>query len=107
MATNEGRPNWLSEIIKEKREAIDRVVPLLERKSECEGIVAAIKAHPEGGKISGHRNLADVIWGALGVANYVERDAKRNPSKKDVAPEVRASWFIFDELAVPRPNPKS
>jgi hypothetical protein len=106
MAHDEGPSNWLSKIIEEKRATIDRLIPFIERKAERDAIVAAIKDHPNGQPLARNPHLSDVVWAALGVANDREREAKRNPNDATASPAIQASWFIFEELELPIPEPE-
>lgn len=103
MAVGEAPSNWLSKVFKQKRESIERILPFFERKAERDAIVAAIQGHPKGAELANKPNLADVVWAAIGVANQAERDQKRNPVMR-ASPDIKASWFVFDELGVPLPD---
>ncbi len=107
MAHNEAPSNWLSKIIKEKRETIKKPLPFREQRAEQKAIVDAIKADPKGKELANKSELDNVVFAALGVANHLERDPQRGPDGKPLmtaSPAIQASWFIFDELGLPRPD---
>jgi hypothetical protein len=95
MTFTDSRPNWLSEIIEANWHASDRPVPLLERISQRDAILAAISAHPEGQAVAALPNLAEVVWGALGAAYHWQRDAEQNPQLLLSSPAIHASLVIF------------
>jgi hypothetical protein len=96
MTCSETRPNWLSEIIEEKRHVSERPIPLLERKAERDAIVMAFRAHPEGQRLAATPRLDDLVWEALGVAHNQEREARENPHVLMTSPAIQASWFILE-----------
>src|SRR5437868_5858778 len=107
MTRTEAPSNWLSKIIKEKRETIKKLIPFREQRAEQVAIVEAIKAHPKGTELAKKSELNDVVWAALGLANHLERHPERDPDGKPImtaSPAIQASWFIFDELGLPRPD---
>jgi hypothetical protein len=95
MSFIESRPNWLSEIIERHRRTSDRPTPLIERIAQRDAIVAAIQAHSEGQTLAAMPDLADVVWGALGAAYHLERDAQLNPEMMISSPAIHASLVIF------------
>jgi hypothetical protein len=100
----EAPPNWLSKIIERVRADITKYIPFFERRQERDAIVAAIKDHPKGQPLAEHKNLPDVVWAALGVANYVERHIKADPQLRTASPAIQASCFIFHELGLEIPT---
>jgi hypothetical protein len=104
MANNvgEGAPNWLSGLIGEKRRAIDRWLPRLERRAEAKAIVEAIRQHPDGKALANHPELESIMWEALGVANAIDEEIRKNPVLR-VSGNVAASLYIFKETGVPVP----
>jgi hypothetical protein len=100
----EAPPNWLSKIIERVRADITKYIPFFERRQERDAIVAAIKEHPKGQPLAVNKNLSDVVWAALGVANYVERHIKADPKLGTVSPDIQASCFIFQELGLKIPD---
>jgi hypothetical protein len=100
----EAPPNWLSKIIERVRADITKYIPFFERRQERDAIVAAIKDHPKGQPLAAHKNLPDVVWAALGVANYVERHIMADPQLRTASPAIQASCFIFHELGLEIPT---
>jgi hypothetical protein len=97
--------NWLSDIFEEKRHQVDCILPVVERRTERDAIVAAIKQHPDGESLASKDNLDEVIMLGLGIANKCEREAKKNPKVMTASPAIQASWFVLDELGLPHPEP--
>jgi hypothetical protein len=106
MSFSQAPSNWLSNIIAAVRKSIKRLRPFREQRDERDAIVAAIKAHAMGEPLAQHAELHEVVWSALGIANHLERVAKRHPEIMTASPDIQASWFIFDELGLPRPEPE-
>jgi hypothetical protein len=105
MTRSDARPNWLSEIIEEKRHVSERPVPLLERKAERDAILMAIRAHPAGQRLTTIADLDDVVWEALGVAHNREQEARQNPHVLMASPAIQASLFILDLEQPERDSP--
>ncbi len=95
MAHSETGPNWLSEIIEEKRSGARLPTPLVERKAQRDAIVAAIEAHPQGECLAALAGIGDAVWAALGVTHRVEQEARQNPETAAAAPAIQASLFLF------------
>jgi hypothetical protein len=102
----EAPSNWLSKKIEEIRRSITRFIPAREQRAERNAIVAAIKADPRGAELARHRDLEDVVWAALALANHVDREQQKRPMPQPSA-AIRASWLIYDELGVERPEAES
>lgn len=95
MVHSDTRPNWLSEIIEEKRSGARQPTPLVERTAQRDAIVAAILVHPQGKCLAALAGLGDAVWAALGVAHRIEQEARQNPEANGAAPAIQASLFLF------------
>ena len=95
MGFTDNRPNWLSEVIEQRRIVSDGPIPLDERKAERDAIVAAIRGHPEGQRLAVMEALPDMVWAALGAAYHWEQESKRNPHLSMATPAIHASQIIF------------
>ena len=95
MVFSEQRPSWLSELIEQKRIVSDCPIPLEERKTERDSIVAAIKAHPEGQPLANLADLPDIVWGAMGAAYHWEQESKRTPHLLRASASIHAAIHIF------------
>jgi hypothetical protein len=102
MPSCEAPSNWLSMIIRAKRGSIERLSPRQQNEAECTAIMEAIKAHPQGKPLADHPKLQDALFGALILADEMDRQAMHHPV--DWAPtDIQASWLVFDKLSFPRP----
>src|SRR5687767_5476269 len=102
----EAPSNWLAKVFKEIREGVSRIRPRAERRAERDAIIAEIKSHPNGRELAMHPELEAVVWEAIGVAIAAQREIDRNPGIMTASPDIHASWFVFDELGLPHPEPE-
>ena len=96
--------NWLSEIIEHHRSDVSRFLPDFERRAERDAIVEAIKTHPTGAALASHRDLPEIVFQALQLANDRDREEVGDAMEVAASPAVHASWFIFTQLDIPHPD---
>jgi hypothetical protein len=75
MPPRDAPSNWLSKITRAKRGSIERLSPRQRNEAECASIIGAINAHPQGKPLADHPKLQDALFGALVLADEMDRQA--------------------------------
>ncbi|WP_254510778.1 hypothetical protein [Anatilimnocola floriformis] len=90
-------PNWLSDVVKKARVEYNRAT------GQAFYIRNEIAKHPQGKELAKNAALEKAIAAGLRKATARQKEIEEG-GEEHPAPEVAASWTIFDDCKVKRPK---